>query len=360
MSAPTITIGAVLFLGMITVLSTFIVNQISSFSNEVKSTDSSANVIENELNLLSNNIENRIEKAVTTLENTSNLSDMREPLQLSLFSPVYKGIPQNADLNRRQIGQEILTKFPDDFVSFLFQMPNGSVYLVEPYGRQQNLSTYDLSHRDYYKGVIKSNGTFLGNVITSASSGRNQIQLAVPVFSLGDNKPTHSLIGVLSSGLNFKTFNEILQSLNSSSNGRIVLLDSNGTKIADSDTQQITSLHKSNLGDTSFRNLQSFKNAVKGKAGTVQEVVNGINTKVYYKPVKAIQNNWVLLLLQSSGAPPASANSSSSNPGNTTMNNYSNRTMLNSNVTNKSSGVNTTIPNQLPPESINGSRAAKI
>ena len=62
--------------------------------------------------------------------------------------------------------------------------------------------------------------------------------------------------------------------------------------------------------------------------------------------------------------------SNSSQTGNTTMNIPSNDTILNSNITNKSStlnsnitnksSLNTTTPNQLPPESINGSRAGKI
>ena len=49
----------------------------------------------------------------------------------------------------------------------------------------------------------------------------------------------------------------------------------------------------------------------------------------------------------------------SNQTGNTTTNNPSNDTILNSNITNKSS-LNTTMPNQLPPESINGSKVAKI
>jgi hypothetical protein len=266
---------------------------------------------------------------------------------LELFSPASKGIPENADLEKRQIGRQILSKYPEDFVSFLFLTPNGTVYLLEPFTRQQNLSTYDLSHRDYYKGVTKTNSTFLGNVITSVSSGRNQIQLAVPVFSPGDSNQTASLIGILSSGLNFKTFNEILQSLNLSSNERIVLLDSNGTKIADSDTKQISSLHKSNIGDASFRNLQSFNNALKGQTGTVQEVVNGINTQIKYKPVKAIQNNWVILLFQSSGVSTAPSNSNLGHSDNTTGSTHYNETRPNSNITNKSNNVNITMPEQV-------------
>jgi hypothetical protein len=59
------------------------------------------------------------------------------------------------------------------------------------------------------------------------------------------------------------------------------------------------------------------------------------------------------------GASIMSTNSNSSQTGNTTMNIPSNDTILNSNITNKSS-LNTTMPNQLPPESINGSRIPKI
>ena len=76
-----------------------------------------------------------------------------------------------------------------------------------------------------------------------------------------------------------------------------------------------------------------------------------------------------------------SAYSNSSQTDNTTMNIPSNDTILNSNITKESSSLNsnitnkssslnsnitnqsshnTTMPNQLPPESINGSRAGKI
>ena len=45
--------------------------------------------------------------------------------------------------------------------------------------------------------------------------------------------------------------------------------------------------------------------------------------------------------------------------GNSTMNIPSNDTILNSNITNKSS-LNATLPEQLPPQSINGSKVPKI
>ena len=71
-----ITIGVVLFLGIITILSAFTLNQVSSFSNESKPIVPTDNGTENKLNLISNIIEKRIEKAAAILENTTKLPDM--------------------------------------------------------------------------------------------------------------------------------------------------------------------------------------------------------------------------------------------------------------------------------------------
>jgi hypothetical protein len=60
------------------------------------------------------------------------------------------------------------------------------------------------------------------------------------------------------------------------------------------------------------------------------------------------------------GASIMSTYSNSSQTGNTTMNIPSNDTILNSNITNKSSSLNATMPNELPTESINGSKVGKI
>ncbi|MDF0680896.1 MAG: hypothetical protein P0116_08035 [Candidatus Nitrosocosmicus sp.] len=44
--------------------------------------------------------------------------------------------------------------------------------MEEPFSLQKNLSKTNFAFRDYYKGVITNNDTFLGNVVVSASTGR--------------------------------------------------------------------------------------------------------------------------------------------------------------------------------------------
>jgi hypothetical protein len=195
-----ITFGIVLFLVLTCIQPSFASEDVSSTNQSNFSYINNVDEQENELILSSLAIENQLQKATAILELTSKLPEMRTLSYLSQFSTVHNGISANADIEKRQIGQEILSKFPDEFVSFLYLMPNGTVYLLEPFARQQNLSSTDLSHRDYYKGMIKTNNTFLGNVITSLSSGRNQAQLIVPIFDNGND----SIIGAVSSGLNFE------------------------------------------------------------------------------------------------------------------------------------------------------------
>jgi hypothetical protein len=140
-----IAIGLALYL-VLTCFQSFISEAISSINQGpyINNTDDQ----ENELILSSLAIENQIQKATAILELTSKLPEMRTLPYLNQFSTAHNGIPVNADMQKRQIGKEILSEFPDEFVSFLYLMPNGTVYLLEPYARQQNLSSTDLSHRD--------------------------------------------------------------------------------------------------------------------------------------------------------------------------------------------------------------------
>ena len=181
----------------------------------------------------------------------------------------------------------------------LFLMPNGTVYMLEPYERQLNLTTSDLSYRNYYIGAINTKDAFLGHVITCASSGLKQAQLAVPVFDSEDNNAL-SIKGILPAGLNFEVFNEMLQQALSLANQdeRILLVDGNGVKIADSNRELSYSYE-------SFANLQGFKNAINGQSGSITETVEGIEISVSYHSVEAVSNTWAVLYLQHNFSPAA-------------------------------------------------------
>jgi cache domain-containing protein len=245
--------------------------------------------------LLANNLQNHLQEAGSVLKITSKLPQVNNTSFAHLLNQtltILHGIPKGADLKKRQIAQDILSNYKDLQIIF-FLMPNGNVYLEEPYSRQQNLTTNNLAYRDYFQGAIKTHNTYLGNVVTSVSSGHRQAVIAVPIYFGKDNS---TLIGIWAGAIDFHVLNTELQLLNLPAGERAVYVGHNGQKIADSN------VNNSNKAEF-FSNLQSFKNAINGKSGSnMEEVfVNGTTaSKVFvtYHPVKAFQNTWAVLLMQ--------------------------------------------------------------
>lgn len=258
-------------------------------NNDVTIFENNTDQDQNYVKLLAQDMENRLEKAATILELTGMLPEVKNLTSVNKLDETtghLKGIPQNADILKRQVAKDILEKYGEFQVVF-FLMPNGDIYMEEPFSLQKNLSKTNFAFRDYYKGVITNNDTFLGNVVVSASTGKNQAVMAVPIYS-GANG---SLTGIWAGGLDMSEFSENLQLLNLTNNERIVYVDNLGQVVADSDI-------KSSTHNESFANLQGFKNAINGKSGTVKELVNGSEMLVEYYPVKTLSNNWAVLLIQ--------------------------------------------------------------
>ena len=262
------------------------------------STDS--NSIQNNISLITNivakNLENRIQKAGTILEITSKLPQVRDVPYAHLLNQTLNtlhGIPQYADIEKRQVVKNILSSNNDLYEIFLL-MPNGNMYFLEPYSIQQTLAVNNFAFRDYFQGAISTNDTYLGNVhTTAAASGARTAKIAVPTYFLKDNS---TIAGVWAGSIDFNVLNKELQSLNLTSLGdgtRAVYVDGKGQKIADSD------INKSIIPE-SFPNLKGFKAAIGGQAGSTIDTVNNTKMLVSYQPVNTFHNTWVVLLMQPS------------------------------------------------------------
>ena len=246
------------------------------------------------VSLLTETLENRLNKSAAILEITSKLPEVKNPTYASSLNQTLRtlhGIGRDLDIQKRKVAQNILS-VDKDFETIFFLMPNGNIYMQEPYSRQLNLTKTNFDFRDYYKGAVSTHMTYLGNVIISASSGLPQTNIAVPIYS-DENNNSKSLVGIWAGGLNLRAFSKSLQSLNLTNNERIVYVDYHGQKIADSNKKQ--EIIKKN---ESFANLQSFKNAVAGKSGSIIEAINGTKMLVSYHAVNAIQTRWVILDIQ--------------------------------------------------------------
>jgi hypothetical protein len=138
---------------------------------------------------------------------------------------------------KRKVAQDILAADKDIQIIF-FLMPNGDVYLEQPYSRQENLTVSNLAFRDYYIGAIETGSTYLGDVIISASTGLQIADMIVPIYSEENDIDVNNnatLVGLWGGGLNFTNLSNSLQSLDlTSDEERIVYVDGQGQKIADS------------------------------------------------------------------------------------------------------------------------------
>jgi hypothetical protein len=247
--------------------------------------------------LLAYNLENRLNKSAAILEITGELSQVKNVSYAGSISPELHGIPKDLDIGKRKVAHDILTSDKDLQLIF-FLMPNGDMYMEEPYSRQQNLTRNNFSFRDYYIGAVSTGDTYLGNVVISTSSGLPQSNIAVPLYpSASDNngdRNNMTLLGIWSGGLNLTEFSESLQSLNLTDGERIVYVDQNGQKVADSNKQSF----RTNQNE-SFAGLQAFNNALREqKSGSVMEMINGTRMLVFYEPVQFHSTIWAVLLLK--------------------------------------------------------------
>lgn len=279
----------------------------NSFSISVKDiffdkTGSKANTTTNEtvgknnilsLKLLANSLETRLNGAASMLEFASNLSEMRSMPNATLLNATLEGlhgIPSYSDLQKRMIAQKVISYYPE-IAGISFIMPNGDTYFMEPYSLQSNQTKNNLAFRDYFMGAISSNQTYLGDIITSTSSGLKRAIIAVPVFS-NDDDNNGVLSGVLVGSIDLGLLSKETQSFNLPQEQRIVYVDSKGIKIADSDKR--FSINNSE----SFSNLNSFQYALAGKFGSTVEEVSHETMLISYYPMDAIQNRWIILLMQ--------------------------------------------------------------
>jgi Cache domain len=251
------------------------------------------------LKLLADNLESRLNKSAAILEITGELPQVKNTSYASSISSELHGIPEDLDIAKRTVARDILAS-DKDFEAIFFLMPNGDMYMDEPYLRQQNLTGNNFAFRDYYKGAVSTGDTYLDNVIISASSGLPQSIIAIPLYSSASdnigNKTNNNmtLLGIWSGGLNLTEFGEPLQSLNLTDGERIVYVDQNGQKVADSNKQ----LSRTNQNE-SFANLQAFNNVLKEqKPGSVMEMINGTRMLVFYEPVQFHSTTWAVLLLK--------------------------------------------------------------
>ena len=246
----------------------------------------------NELENIKNILESKVAKLATALQIASNLPQILQPPDINLVDPKVKGIPEDADIEKRKIAKILMDQFKE-FNSILYYFNNGDIYFFEPFQDQLNLTATNFSFRDYYQVVNQTKKTYVSDaIISKATTGRNLAVIATPVINKDNN-----MTAILSGTINFNNYDEFLQTLNLQNNTRLVLVDKNGVKIGDSNENE-TSASKESFEKKQFSNLTSVKFALKGKSGSIEEKFDGKESQITFLPYDLFQNKRILLLIQ--------------------------------------------------------------
>ena len=242
-------------------------------------------------------LNNSISDLMTLAENPLNGSISLEDFPLvNLTNEMkisYHGIPSDQDIEKRNVARDVLAK-NNALLAISLLLPNGDRYFAEPYyPYQANGSIFNFGHQEHFKGVKEAKKPYLSNVLTAVTTGEPIAILASPIYSDFKNQES-PIVGIQILTLNFSYFGDLLKSAipteganDTLSNKRVVIVDSNGTKIAESSFI--------NNDSTEFKDLQSFQNAKVGKTGSIIEAMGDNNLTVSYAPIDFAQSKWILL-----------------------------------------------------------------
>ena len=239
--------------------------------------------------IMSHNLVNYLNESASILRITSNMQEVNNVQYSDKINNSLHGISETDDVDKRQIAKSILEN-ADTFEAITYLLPNGDMYMEEPYERQLGQSRDNFAFRDYYQGAVNTRQAFLGDVIVSSSTADKVSLISVPIYL----KENSSLVGIWSGVLNLDKFNNMLRSLSLPDDIRVVFVDGNGQKIADSN-------HLLSNKSESFVNLDSFKSAKSGKSGNVSEVINGTKYFTSYAPASILSKTWIVIVMMHSG-----------------------------------------------------------
>ena len=113
-----------------------------------------------------------------------------------------------SNIEKRNVAKYLL-KNESILGGIYFTLPNGDVYLGEPYSAQEQLPRLNFADRDWYKGVSKTNETYISAVFLSASTRAPATAIALPVYQDDNNiKLMGYWVGIVNIGPLWKTIKD--------------------------------------------------------------------------------------------------------------------------------------------------------
>ncbi|WP_148686556.1 cache domain-containing protein [Candidatus Nitrosocosmicus hydrocola] len=258
------------------------------FGNRIETSNLEANPNPDKvlaLNIFADVVRDRINSIINILEFSSNNQVLSTLPYLSNVSETNHGIPAHLDYGKRLAIDNILKIIPD-IASIYFVLPDGNIYLGEPFAHQEQLPRLNFADREWYIGVTETNSTYVSSIFLSASINAPAIAVAVPVLPgnhsdnillTSEETPLGYLVGIV----NLESVKEAIKKIDTNAIGRFLVIDRNGTELVNPfDSSTNNTLDKYDYFDLLDDDLIQL-----GFPSNQTFVYDQNNTSVYYKPI---------------------------------------------------------------------------
>jgi len=270
----------------------------------------------NMLILFANLINDKISNTIDVLEISSRDKSLKDVPFLKNVSNDFNGISPSLELDKRNLAKDILQR-NKDIASIFFVLPNGDIYMGEPYSHQEQLPRINFADREWYKGVVKSNQTYISSIFLSASINSPAIAIAVPVYSLisdlGNQTSLSSLSGYWVGIINLRSIQDVFENQSLITEDQFILIDHNGTELLNTKTSNSESVNSDRLDNKSTSRpinnmtdqvkLDIFEhfNIIQEAVDDTKSVYNKVNLDdgmvMFWKPTKIKESNWYVVLI---------------------------------------------------------------
>ena len=223
------------------------------------------------------------------VESTAKMPTIAAPLaNVGDLKPNVRGLPQDAETDRRAVLNAIMTSAPT-LRSSILMTEKGDVYVMEPWARQKE-GAPSLADRDYFKEIQKTGKTSWSNVNISSSDGSALATVGVPIKDANGK-----LQAVLTGSLQFTVLNETAAKVDLGADDAIMLFDGKGVPIVYPDIETIKAAKP-------LVDLPPVADALAGKFGptTFYNSFTGREELGAVVPLKT--NGWFVVVSQSKAA----------------------------------------------------------
>lgn len=227
----------------------------------------------------------RLNNTFDIISSTSSLPSITIPPRTNLINKTLHGVSQDDDIPRRTVAKDILQNVKDiETVRFL--LPNGDMYMLEPYSNQTSLKQDNFASFDYYKGAITTQKPYLSEVYWSQSADHNTTVISAPVFS--ENR---TLLGVWGGAIKLQFIHDYMFTHYLGKTALVAVLDQRGNVVA--------CTNHAVLKNTVLKDLDIFKKALNGETGSEFETIENKKMFVSYHPINTHSSTWAMVAIRS-------------------------------------------------------------